>query len=257
MLLRKLVPPQVPSGLPLKTRCSRKTGSNFNVFSHSKIMSQRPRIIINCAASADGKTALPSRKQTRISCEEDMERVYKLRNSVDAILVGIETILSDNPKLTVKEKYVSNPKNPLRVILDSDCRTPPDALALGNDAPTLLVSAKPAPRGLESVEVMVCGDDSPKPRVDIDSMLSRLYLRGIRTLLVEGGGTVIWSFMEAGLFDELNIFVGSMVIGGAGSPTLAGGKGAGSIDEIIPLELLEARPLGGGALLRYAPGKTD
>jgi len=73
--------------------------------------------------SADGKIALPTKKQIRISSEEDIKRMYQLRNESDAVLVGIGTILTDNPKLTVKETYVHHPRQPLRVILDSKCRT--------------------------------------------------------------------------------------------------------------------------------------
>jgi len=72
---------------------------------------KRPRIIINCAMSADGKIALPTKKQIRISSEEDIKRMYQLRNESDAVLVGIGTILTDNPKLTVKETYVHHPDN--------------------------------------------------------------------------------------------------------------------------------------------------
>src|SRR4030042_1938374 len=77
------------------------------------------KVIVNCAMSADGKIALRTRKQTRISNEEDKKRVHQLRNSADAVLVGIETILADNPKLTVNEKYVKHPKKPVRMGLDS------------------------------------------------------------------------------------------------------------------------------------------
>ena len=73
------------------------------------IFMTKPYVIINCAMSADGKIALPTRKQLRISSEEDIKRMYNLRNKCDGVLVGVGTILSDDPKLTVKEKYVKNP----------------------------------------------------------------------------------------------------------------------------------------------------
>jgi 2,5-diamino-6-(ribosylamino)-4(3H)-pyrimidinone 5'-phosphate reductase len=92
--------------------------------------------------SADGKIASPTRKQMRISCEEDLRRMYLLRNESDAVLVGIGTILADDPKLTVKEPYVQHPKQPLRVILDSTGRTPPDALALNTVSKTLIITAE-------------------------------------------------------------------------------------------------------------------
>ena len=78
-----------------------------------------PFVTVNCAMSADGKIALPTRRQTRISSEEDIARVHRLRNASDAILVGIGTVLSDDPSLLVKEKYVRRPRRPLRIVLDS------------------------------------------------------------------------------------------------------------------------------------------
>ena len=119
---------------------------------------KRPYIIINCAMSSDGKIALPSRKQIRISSREDIERVYKLRNECDAVLVGIETILSDNPKLTVNENYVKNPKQPLRVILDSNCRTPTDSLALSNNAKTLIFTSEGKKKSYQCdhIEIIEC-----------------------------------------------------------------------------------------------------
>ena len=103
---------------------------------------KKPYVVVNCAMSADGKIALPTKKQMRLSSEEDIERMYKLRNECDAVLVGIDTVLLDNPKLTVKEKYIINPKQPLRVVLDSKCRTPKDALVLNDSANTLIITSK-------------------------------------------------------------------------------------------------------------------
>ena len=85
---------------------------------------EKPYVIVNCAISADGKIALSSGNQIRISCEEDIKRVYRLRNKNDAILVGINTIISDDPKLTVKKDYVKKIHQPIRIILDSTCKTP-------------------------------------------------------------------------------------------------------------------------------------
>ena len=100
----------------------------------------RPYIIINCAMSLDGKIALPNKKQARISSEEDMARVHKLRASVDAILVGIGTVLADNPKLTVKKEYVKKARNPVRIVLDSHFRTPENEEVMKPNARTIIVT---------------------------------------------------------------------------------------------------------------------
>jgi 2,5-diamino-6-(ribosylamino)-4(3H)-pyrimidinone 5'-phosphate reductase len=155
--------------------------------------------------SADGKIALPSRKQTRISSEEDMKRVYELRNASDAVLVGIETVLMDDPKLTVKKEYVAEPKNPLRIVLDSTARTPKGAHVLDSTAPTLIMTNETHVKEIEGAEVIGCG----KNRVDLKKLMQILDERGIKTLLVEGGEEVIWSFLNERIADEMYIFVGN------------------------------------------------
>lgn len=208
----------------------------------------RPYVIINCAMSADGKIALPDRKQIRISSEEDMNRVHRLRNSCDAVLVGIGTILSDNPKLTVKEKYLCGAKvrKPIRVVLDSNCRMPDDALVLDGSARTIIFCADGKKRWIRGAEVVECG----KEKIELKKMLAILRRLGIKRLLVEGGESIIWSFLRSGLFDELNIYIGSMIIGGK-APTPAGGEGAKTENEIIKLKFVSVERIGGGVLLRY------
>lgn len=214
---------------------------------------KRPKVIINCAMSADGKIASPTRKQIRISCEEDMERMYRLRHDSDAVLVGIGTILEDNPKLTVKEKYVKHPKQPLRVILDSSGRTPPNALALDDTARTLILTAKGRTKGYSpsSIEVMEC-ETADDGMLDVHCVLELLYERGIRQLLVEGGGTVIWTFLNQKVVDDLYIYIGPCIIGGKNTPTVVDGKGINS-EEVIPLTITEVKRLGSGILIHYQP----
>lgn len=205
------------------------------------------KVIVNFAMSADGKIALKSRRQTGISDETDKRRVHELRSRCDAILVGIGTVLSDDPKLTVKEEYVKAARNPLRVVLDSDGRTPPGALVLNGEASTLIVTSEECAKTFPNAETIRCG----RGQVDLQELLERLEERGVQTLLVEGGSKVIWSFLEKRLADEVNMFIGSMVIGGETAPTPAGGVGAANEGEIIELELKSCKAVGDGILLRY------
>lgn len=214
---------------------------------------KRPHVIINCAMSADGKIASPTRKQIRISCEEDFKRMYRLRHECDAVLVGIGTILTDDPKLTVKEQYIRHPKQPLRVILDSNARTPSHALALNKDAKTLIITAKgkKKPYPQSHVEVVECDTDS-RGLIDVMNVLSLLYQKGIRKLLVEGGGTVIWNFLKKRVVDDLFIFIGPCIIGGKDTPTVADGEGI-TDREKITLKIKKIKRLGSGVLIHYCP----
>lgn len=209
------------------------------------------RVIINCAMSADGKIALRTRRQTRISNEADRRRVHQLRNKCDAILVGIETVLADDPKLTVNPRYVKKPRKPVRIILDSDGRTPADALVLNGAARTMIVTNEKCRKTFMNAEVIRCG----KMAVDLKRLMALLEKRGFRSVLVEGGSRVIWSFLESRIADEVSIFIGSMVIGGEKSPTPAGGKGALDEQAIVPLKLKSIRALGNGVLIRYEVAK--
>lgn len=197
--------------------------------------------------SADGKIALKTRRQTKISNEDDKKRVHNLRNSSDAILVGVETVLSDDPKLTVNPKYVSKARHPVRIVLDSQGRTPANALVLNGESKTIIVTNESSKKTFPNADVIRSG----RKEVNLQKLIKILEEMGIEKLLVEGGSKVIWSFLESGLADEVVIFVGSMVIGGDKSPTPAGGAGAFDEKHIVALTLKSARALGNGVLLRY------
>ena len=204
----------------------------------------RPRVTVNCAMTADGKLAGRSRRQLRISSAEDLERVKAMRASSDAILVGVGTIMSDDPHLTVKG--LPPERNPLRVVLDSQGRTPANARALDERARTLIATSEDCDRTWPGAEVVRCG----KERVDLGALMDALGERGVRTLMVEGGGETIFSFFQAGLVDRYLVFVGSQIVGGRCSPTPADGEGfqdGGS----VRLRLVDAEVLGDGVLLSY------
>jgi len=206
----------------------------------------RPHVIINAAMSVDGKIALSDGEAVRLSNEEDLGRVHRLRAAVDAILVGVGTVLKDDPKLTVKPEYAKG-RNPLRVVLDSGGKVPESARVLDGSAPTLIVTSEECDRSFPHAEVLRLGKDE----VDLPVLLDRLAARDVKTILVEGGSTVIWSFLREGLADELKVFVSSRVLGGHAAPTLAGGQGITSLDEAPRLRLERVERLGDGALLEY------
>ena len=205
------------------------------------------RVIVNCAMSADGKIALKTRRQTKISNEEDRRRVHRLRNSCDAILVGIGTVLRDDPTLTVSAKYVKRPRHPIRIVLDSTGRTPKDAMVLDGTSKTIVVTNEHCRKTFRNADVIRCG----KRFVDLGKLLNILEKRGIQKLLVEGGSRVIWSFLKSRLADEVRLFIGSMVIGGDKAPTPAGGEGAESEKTIVELRLKSSEVIGDGILLTY------
>lgn len=203
--------------------------------------------------SADGKIASPTRKQLRISSEEDIKRMYELRSQCDAVLVGVETILADDPKLTVKDTYVSHPKQPLRVVLDTNARTPAHALVVNDAAKTLIITKKGKEKSYHKSHIEVIGcktqDDG---LIEVTCALDLLYKKGVRSLLVEGGGTIIWNFLKNKVVDDLFVFIGPYVIGGKCTPTLVDGKGI-TDGQMLPLKICEVKRIGCGVLIHYQP----
>ena len=209
---------------------------------------KRPYVLINCAISSNGRMADRSGKQTRISCEEDIKRMYELRNQSDAVLVGVNTVLSDNPKLTVKEKYVKNPRQPIRIVLDTYCKTPVDSLVVNDAATTYIITDKKCDKTFgKNVEIIIC--DAKNGLIDLEKFLDVMYKRGIRKLMVEGGGTVIYNFLKAGFVDDFFVYVGPMKIDGGKTPPFV------VYDKVdtknLKLKLIETKNLGLGKVYHY------
>jgi 2,5-diamino-6-(ribosylamino)-4(3H)-pyrimidinone 5'-phosphate reductase len=217
----------------------------------------RPHVVISCAASLDGKTARPDGSPLAISSSEDFARVHRLRAASDAILVGVNTVIADDPSLVVKQEHAPGGKNPMRVVLDSNGRTPGSARVLDGRAKTVIFTNESCSKVWPGADVLRMG----KSRVDLDGALHALRNLGVRRLMVEGGGTIIWEFLKGGLADELKVFVGDVVVGGNG-PSLTGAHlapGDASSDSgagwhPVGLKLVKATAMPGGVLLEYVPG---
>ncbi len=205
----------------------------------------RPKVILNCAASADGKISLPNRKQLAISNIEDFKRVHELRSECDAIIVGIGTILEDNPSLTVRN---NSETKPIRIILDTHCRIPSDSKVLNGENKTIVAVGKDyKEKDLGNTEILECGDKE----INLKQLLNIIGERGVKKVLVEGGETVMWSFLKEKLFDEYNVFFSSMIIGGVKTPTIAGGEGFQNEKSILNLKLNCVKQIGNGILAKY------
>ena len=207
----------------------------------------RPFIHVNCAMSADGKLAGEDRTQVRISSDEDKTRVKNLRKKYDAIMVGVGTIVADDPHLTFKDGDYDT--NPIRVVLDPHGRTPEDAQVLDERAPTVMVTLEDCNVEWDCEEIIRAGKDS----IDLDKVMEELAEEiGIENILVEGGGRTIASLFKARMVDRYSVFVGGLVIGGANAPTPCDGDGWVA-ENGIKLELKDFEVLGNGALLTFEP----
>ena len=208
----------------------------------------KPFVLVNCAMSADGKLAGPERKQVRISSEEDMVRVKNLRKRYDAILVGVGTVIADDPHLTIKNATYE--ENPVRIVLDSHGRIPSDARVLDDRAPTVIVTDNECTKDWGSNVTVIRGGSGRINLTDVLHILAKDL--GIENMIVEGGGEVIASFFREKLVDRYSVFVGGLLIGGRTSPPPADGDGW-LAPEGVKLSLDSAEVLGNGALLTFTP----
>lgn len=219
----------------------------------------RPFIFINSAISADGKLSTKERKQIRISGKLDFERMDDLRSQADAVMVGIGTILSDDPSLTVKSperkaarKAAGKSENPARIIVDSSARTPvnADIFTKGDGIRIIAVSNAAPAENVEKLKKMALVIKTETNKVDLSELVGKLKKMGINILMVEGGATLNWGMLSAGLVDEIYTFVGNLIIGGATSPTFTDGEGF-SEAEVLELELLSMEKIESGVLLKW------
>ena len=220
----------------------------------------RPYVVINIAMSADGKISTRERRQVRISGAQDFTRVDRLKAGCDAVMVGIGTVLADDPSLTVKSEECRNYRrkqgwddHPVRIVVDSTGRIPPDASILHKgEGKRVVAVSKRADAGKISLlkkkaTVIVAGEDE----VDLCALMNELGAMGILRVMVEGGGTLIAGLIKAGLVNEIYTFIGNIIIGGKDAPTFTDGDGF-ILESAFPrLTLLEARRIERGILLHW------
>jgi len=197
-------------------------------------------VILNAAMSADGKIATRSGNSS-ISSIVDLKRVHRLRTTVDAIMIGIQTVLTDNPMLDVRFAKTKK-KNPARIIIDSTARISLHSriLKTANEIYTVVAVTTRAPiakiHKIESTgaQVLVTGDKI----VNIRSVFRHLERLGFDRILVEGGGEINWSVLNLGLIDEMIVMVSSVVIGGRDAKTLVEGRGFSKVSRAKKMKLL-------------------
>ena len=206
-----------------------------------------PWVTLKAMLSLDGRMASESGESRGLGGEAEQRLVHRLRAESDAVLVGVGTVLADDPLLTVR---LTRGRTPLRVVLDSTLRTPPGARILerADESPVVLATtsrAKSRVRELEargaSVWIFEPGADG---RVPLAPLLRRLAGEGRFAVLVEGGAAVHTSFLREGLADRIAVGIAPMILGGTSASSLAGDLGRSRLSEAIALEGLRVRRLG-------------
>ena len=212
----------------------------------------RPYVILSAAISIDGKIATKT-GDSKLSSKQDSIRLHKLRSKVDAILVGKNTVAIDDPLLTVRH---TKGKNPIRIVLDSKGTLSDKSkiLQTSDKIKTIIVVSKKITKSNNNklskfpVELIVTGESS----VNIKSLLRKLSAKKIKTILVEGGGTINWEFIKQNIFDELIVTLSPFLIGGNNAISLVGGQGFDKISKSPNLRLKSVKRLKNHLVLHYA-----
>lgn len=228
------------AGVKVRTGVLEAEARHLNRFWLHSLVSDRPYVIAKFAMSLDGRIASASGESKWITSAVAREHAHLLRQQVDAVIVGADTVIADDPALTVRAPLAAL-SHPLRVVLDSKGRTPPGAHVydrIGKGALVATTDAAPAARldafrkvGAEPL-ILPCDDDH---RVDIAELLRMLKSRGLISVLVEGGAGVHGAFFQAGLVDEVQAFIAPLVIGGDGKAPV-GGAGVARIADAWRLD---------------------
>lgn len=215
------------------------------------IVKKIPFVTLKMAMSLDGKIATCTGESKWITSAESRLKGHEWRDSTDAILVGIGTVLADNPQLTAR--IGNGGHNPVRIVLDSKGRIPLESKMLhDNEASVWVAVTENAPsERIEAIkstgaEIIVCGSGDT---VNLKSLLEQIGERGITSLLVEGGGQTIYSFLHDGLADKVEAFLAPMLIGGKDAKTPVEGDGFASLEAAVKLEQMTYQMIGSDILV--------
>ncbi|GAA0441433.1 bifunctional diaminohydroxyphosphoribosylaminopyrimidine deaminase/5-amino-6-(5-phosphoribosylamino)uracil reductase RibD [Lentibacillus halophilus] len=244
------------AGIDVKTGVLEEEAANVNRAFFHYTQTSTPFVTVKTAVSLDGKTATKTGKSKWITGEEARMDVHRHRHSHDAILVGVNTVIADNPSLTAR--LPNGAKNPLRIILDSNLRTPLESLVVTDqEATTWIITGNQV-----SDEVIKpyneCGVRViPLRATEPDTVLPYLGRHGVMSLFVEGGATVAGSFLLSRRINQLVQYMAPKLIGGVEAPASVGGQGFESIQNSMPMTITSMEKIGDDMKLIAEPQEDD
>jgi len=246
------------AGLAVSVGCLREKAEQLNEPYRHWVRTGLPFVILKAAITLDGKIATAGGESHWITGPQARRQVHQLRSQADAILVGVETVLRDDPRLTVRLGARSSPpasrRQPLRVVLDSRLRIPVTAKVL--TAGTCLATTNQAParriRQVRATGAQVWVLPSHKGRVSLRACLAKLGKQSITSVLIEGGGEVNASALRAGLVNRILFFIAPTLLGGQNARGVIGGQAPSRLAQAIPLTHVRIRPVGKDLLIEGA-----
>ena len=222
--------------------------------SHAKFITTGiPLVIAKFGVSLDGKIATHTGHPYWITGDEARDHLHTIRSQVDSIMVGINTLIADNPQLTARPSSGHLVDQPLRVIVDSRARTPPIALALKRPSRTLIAVTEAADHqaiaALKRVGAEIAVMPSHEGKVDLSALMHELGHRNITSVLVEGGGEMHGSLFDQGLVDKVMAYIAPVIIGGEDAVSAVAGRGVSTMDTAYRLSRVKVQRLGNDILV--------
>ncbi len=240
------------AGIEVETGLFQEQAERLNEVFLKWIMTKMPFVVMKTAMTLDGKIVTAAGNSKWISNEVSRRRVHELRDVYDGILVGIGTVLTDDPALTTRLES-QNAKNPLRIVVDSRARTPLTAKVVTDGQAKTLIAVTAAAEAAKvealrqaGVEVLVVNDGQ---QVDLKQLFCLLGERGVCSIFVEGGAHINYSLLKAGLVDKVYSFIAPKMVGGSSAPGPVGGDGVETLDQAFLLEDVETELLAGDILV--------
>lgn len=242
------------AGVVVETGLLEKECRSLNEAFIKHVTTGRPLVVLKSALTLDGKTATASGDSRWVTSAESRKAVHRLRAGMDGVMVGVGTVLADDPELTVR---LVTGRNPLRIVVDSGLRSPLRSrlLATVREAGVIIATAcddgaKVAALTAAGAELLVC--QRKEGRVDLGEMLDRLGARGVQSILLEGGETLAGEMLRSGLIDKFLFFLAPKLVGGEGKGLFAG-PGASLMSQAVPLRIETISRVGADILLEAYP----
>ena len=225
------------AGIFVTTGIMEEEAKKLNEVFIKYVTEHKPFVLYKAAMSLDGKTACHTGDSQWISCEDSREEVHVLRGCYGGIMVGAGTIHADNPLLTARTEGMIDP---VRIVVDGKLSVPLEANIFHEPGRNIILTTTGADeekkKALEAMGVdIIIADGEEAGKVDLPSAMTGLSLRGIDSILLEGGATLASEALAASIVDKVRIYAAPMIIGGTGAPGLIGGVGAAKISETVSL----------------------
>jgi len=222
------------------------------------LRTRRPLVTLKIATSLDGKIATRTGDSKWITNEASRARVHEMRRQTDALITGIGTVLSDNPRLTARDSEGNATGRPLlRVIVDTNGRMPSDAPLLSEPGEVLWIVGDNAYVTAPTDNVTILKSTLIDGKVDLAVVIGALGTRELHNVMIEAGAGLAGAFVEAGLVHKVAAFIAPLMIGGANAPGPLAGLGSASINDALPLENITHTVIGGDILVEGYVSKIN